>query len=150
MKYLWSLFLAAMMAVLVACGGNSNNNSSANVNGNWSVALYDTGGNPQLTFTTSLVEMSNNGISVQNLTFTTNSACFIDGGTATGALTVSGTTGGVTSTGVQLTVTSTGSSAGNTLMLNGTFQNNTINGTWTLNGGLGCTGNGNFTMTRVS
>lgn len=150
MKYAWGLMLVAAIAVFAACGGNSNNDNGANVNGNWSVALFDTGGNPQLTFTTSLVEMSNNSLSVQNLTFTTNSACFVEGGTATGALVISGNTNGVTNTGVQLTVTSTGSSAGNTLALNGTFRNNTINGTWTLNGGLGCTGNGTFTMTRVS
>lgn len=150
MKFLWGLFLVATIAFFAACGGNSNNNNGANVNGNWSVALYDSGGNPQLTLTTSLTETGNNGISVQNLTFTTNSACFVDGGTATGAITVSGNTSGMTNTGVQLTITSTGSSAGNTLTLNGTFQNNTINGTWNLNGGVGCTGNGNFTMTRVS
>jgi hypothetical protein len=74
----------------------------------------------------------------------------VDGGTETGAFTVSGDTHGVTSAGVQLTIVSTGSSAGNTLTLNGTFQDNTIQGTWTLNGGIGCTGTGTFQMTRVS
>jgi hypothetical protein len=150
MKYLWVLVLVACVAMFSACGGNSSNNNGVNVNGSWSAALYDSGGNPQLTFTTSLVQSGNNGISVQNLTFTTNSACFVDGGSATGALVISGDTSGVTSAGVQLTVTSVGSSAGNTLMLNGTFKNSTINGTWTLNGGVGCNGNGTFTMTRVS
>jgi hypothetical protein len=38
---------------------------------------------------------------------------------------------------------------GNTLTLNGTLTNSTIMGTWTLTGlTSGCTGNGNFTMSR--
>ncbi len=149
MRYIWSAVLLASIAMLAGCAGNSNN-SNVNVNGNWSAALADVNGNPTFTFTTSLTQSSNNSIAGENLTFTTNSACFANGGTETGALTISGTTSGVTAAGVQLTITSTGASAGNTLTLNGAYQNNTINGTWTLTGGVGCSGNGTFSMTKVS
>jgi len=149
MKYLVGVFMLAALVLSVACGGSSSNGSNVNVNGNWSVALSGTGGNQVLTFTTTLVQSGNNGLSGENLTFTTNSACFADGGTETGTLTINGNTGGVTSAGIQLTIASTGSAAGNMLTLNGTLQSNTVTGTWTLNGGTGCTGNGNFTMTKV-
>jgi hypothetical protein len=143
--------LLAVLAFFTACGSTSNNHqNNVNVNGNWSASLADGGGTQVFTFTTTLVESSGGSVSGQSLTFTSNSACFVDGGTETGAFTVSGDTNGVTSAGVQLTIVSTGSSAGNTLTLNGTFQNNTIQGTWTLNGGLGCSGTGTFQMTRVS
>jgi hypothetical protein len=151
MKYWLSAIVLAAVALLAACGGGSNNsNGGVNVSGNWSAALSDTSGNQVLTFTTTLMQNSNNGISGESLTFTTNSACFADGGSETGSIAISGNMGGVTSAGIQLTITSTGASAGNTLTLNGTFQNNKINGTWTLNGGVGCTGNGTFSMTKVS
>ncbi len=149
MKYLWSAMLIALITICAACG-NNNNSSNPNVSGNWSVALLDANGNQQFSFTTSLTQSSNNSVSGENLTFTTNSACFANGGTETGALTISGNTSGVTTAGLQLTITSTGASAGNTMTLNGTFQNNTVSGTWTLNGGVGCTGNGTFSMTKVS
>lgn len=149
MKYLFRGIVLAMLAFFVACGSGSNN-SHVNVSGNWSASLVDSGNNQVLTFTTTLTQTSGGSVSGETLNFTTNSACFANGGTETGAITISGNTSGVTSAGIQLTITSTGASAGNTLTLNGTFQNSTINGTWTLNGGAGCTGNGNFTMTKVS
>lgn len=151
MKYLMSLVMLAALGLFAACGSNSSNGgSNVNVNGNWSASLMDTGGTQVLTFTTSLTQSSDNSISGENLTFTTSSACFAGGGTETGAFTLNGNTGGVTSGGVQLTIASSGSSSGNTLMLNGTLQNGTITGTWTLTGSVGCTGNGNFSMTKVS
>lgn len=150
MKYAWGILLLALLALSVACANNNNSNDNVNVSGNWSAALLDANGNQEFSFTTSLVQQSNNGVSGESLTFTTNSACFVDGGTETGALTLNGNTSGVTSAGLQLNITSSGSSAGNTLTLNGTYQNNNVTGTWTLNGGLGCTGNGTFSMTKVS
>lgn len=150
MKYLWSAMLLALIAISAACAGNSHNNGNVNVSGNWSAALLDANGNQEFSFTTSLVQQSNNGVSGESLTFTTNSACFANGGTETGAVTLNGNTSGVTSAGLQLTIVSSGASAGNTLTLNGTYQNNNVSGTWTLNGGVGCTGNGTFSMTKVS
>jgi hypothetical protein len=151
MKYFFSGIMLAALALFAACGSNSNNgNNNVNVAGNWSAALTDTGGNAVLSFTTTLTQTSNNSVSGETLTFTTNSACFANGETETGALTINGTTNGVTSAGLQLSIVSSGASAGNTLMLNGTFQNNAINGTWTLTGTTGCSGNGTFTMTKVS
>lgn len=148
MKHFFSGILLAVLAVCLGCGSNSNN-GNVNVNGNWSASLTDSGGTQFMTFTTSLTQSGNGTLAGENLTFTTNSACFANGGTETGSLTISGNMNGVTSAGIQLSIVSTGQNAGNTLTLNGTFANNTINGTWTLNGGVGCSGNGNFTMTKV-
>jgi len=48
-----------------------------------------------------------------------------------------------------LTITSA-TPSGNTLTLQGTVNNNAITGTWTLTGLTpGCTGSGNFTLTRM-
>jgi hypothetical protein len=38
---------------------------------------------------------------------------------------------------------------GNTFTLSGAVSGNTIAGTWTLTGSLGCTGSGSFTMTKM-
>jgi hypothetical protein len=40
------------------------------------------------------------------------------------------------------------SPSNNVLTLTGTASSNTIKGTWTLTGGTGCQGSGNFTMTK--
>ena len=115
MKYAWSILLLALLALSVACANNNDPNNNVNVSGNWSAALLDANGNQEFSFTTSLVQQSNNGVSGESLTFTTNSACFVDGGTETGAISINGNTSGVTSAGLQLNITSSGSSAGNTL-----------------------------------
>lgn len=128
-----------LAVLLAAC---SSDHSS--INGTWSAALS---GTEQFDFTTTLTSTSNNGLSVTNLSFNTQSACFPGTPTATGAFVVAGTFNGVSTGGFQLTVNST--SGGNQLQLNGTLGNNTLSGTWTLTGTTsGCTGSGTFTMNK--
>lgn len=92
----------------------------------------------------------NNGTNVSgtNINFTTSSPCFSTVSSETGGFTLSGNTNGVTTGSFELTIQS-GTPSGNVMTLNGTLNNNTITGTWTLTGVTsGCTGNGNFTMNR--
>jgi hypothetical protein len=131
--------LLGLAVLLAACGDNQSS-----INGTWTAALT---GTQQFNFSTTLTSISNNGLSVTNLSFSTQSPCFPGTSTATGAFVVSGTFNGVSAGGFQLTVTS--STGANQLQMNGTVHNNTISGTWTLTGtGSGCSGSGTFTMNK--
>ena len=136
------LLVLGLAALLAAC---STDHSS--INGHWTAALADSTGTQAFKFTTALTAMSNNGLSVSNLTFNTQEPCFPGTSTATGSFAVSGTFNGVSGGGFQMAVNS--SSGGNQLQLNGALQNNTVSGTWTLSGSTsGCTGSGTFTMNK--
>jgi hypothetical protein len=129
--------------ILAACGGGNSGNSGT-VAGNWTATLT---GTEDFSFTTSLTQSSGTVVSGTNLSFTSN-ACFSSGGSQTGSFVLNGTNGSVTGA-FQLTIMS-GTPSGNTLVLQGTVTDNTIAGTWNLTGlTSGCTGSGNFTMTRM-
>src|ERR1700674_4208886 len=144
--------IAVVMAVgliLLACGGGSSSTSNT-VTGNWTAALTNSDGTPALAFTTSLTQSNGTAtVTGTNLSFTTSTSCFTSGGSQTGSFVLSGNfNGNITGT-FQFTITS-GTPPGNTLTLQqGMVNNNTISGTWTLTGTGGCTGAGNFTMTKV-
>lgn len=136
------LFVLGLAALLAAC---STDHSS--INGIWTAVLSDTNGSQAFNFTTALTAVSNNGLNVTNLNFNTQEPCFPGTSTATGAFVLSGTFNGISSGGFQMTVNS--SSGSNQLQLNGTANNNSIAGTWTLTGSTsGCTGSGTFTMNK--
>ncbi len=146
------VFMAALF--LAACGMNSNNNNNSSINGNWNASLTpaQNGSAPTLAFTTTLNSNSNNSVTGTNLSFTTNNGCFSNGASETGSFNVSGDFSGNASGGFGLTVQgpATGATGNNTLTLQGTLVNNTITGTWSLTGlQSGCSGSGNFTMTRM-
>ena len=140
--------IAMVMAaglILAACGGGSSSSSNT-VSGNWTATLT---GTQDLTFTTSLSQSNSTAVTGTNLSFTTSTPCFTSGGTQTGSFVLSGNFNGNITGSFQLTITS-GTPPGNTLVLNGSVNNNTITGTWTLTGVTsGCTGSGNFTLTRM-
>jgi len=147
MKHLGLAALTILASLLIACGGSSSNNT--NVNGNWTASLTNVDGTPAFDFTISLSQSSGTDVSGTNLTFSTSNACFVSGSTATGGFTLTGNSGGVVTGNFELTIQS-GAPSGNVLTLQGTLTNNTISGTWSLTGVTqGCTGNGNFTMTRM-
>ncbi len=153
MKQLASACAIALALLLAGCGGNTRSNSN-NIDGNWTTSLNNSNGTAAFGFTMTLSQNGNGTVSVSNLNFTTSSPCFAHGETASGALTLSGTTAGVVSGGFQLVITSTPSTPmgpTNVLTLNGAVMNpNTISGTWNLSGlQSGCTGSGNFTMTKM-
>lgn len=152
MKRFLIALLLGLTAMLVACGsGSSNMNTANSVTGNWTASLTNPSGTPVLSFTTSLTQNSDNSITGTNLNFTTATPCFGQGATETGGFAASGNFNGTVTSVATLSIQSgpPGSSGNNILNMQGAFNNNTINGTWMLTGPTsGCTGSGNFTMTR--
>jgi|SRR5579864_784293 len=147
MKQLWIILVLGTALALAGCGTNSSHDA---INGNWTAALMSSNNssNPVFNFTVTMNQTSGSNLSITNLNFTTANSCFASGTTATGGFTLSGTFSGQTSGGFQMNVQSTGSS-NNQLTLQGTVNNNTITGNWTLTGTTaGCSGSGTFTMNK--
>jgi hypothetical protein len=149
MKQFGIAMAMAVGLILVACGGGSSNGSDT-VAGNWTATLTNNDGTPALAFTTSLTQGNGSAtVTGTNLSFSTSTPCFTSGGSQTGSFVLSGNFNGNITGGFQLTVTS-GTPSGNTLVLQGTVNNNTITGTWNLTGlTQGCTGTGTFTLTKM-
>jgi hypothetical protein len=145
MRRLAVAVLLVMGLALAGCGSNSK--SSGNINGNWTATLTDTGGLQVFSFTTALVQNSDGTVSTTQFTFTSSSPCFVSGETESGTFVLSGDLNGNVTGQFGLLVQS-GTPSGNGLTLTGTVNGNTITGTWTLAGGTGCTGSGNFSMTK--
>jgi len=147
MKRFGLVLLVALSLVLGACGGA--NSSSGNINGNWTATLTNMDGSPAFAFTTSFTQMTGMGVTVTNFTFTSSSPCFASGETETGTFALGGNFNGSVTGAFGLMIQS-GTPGGNTLTLTGNVKNNTITGTWTLTGVTsGCTGSGNFTVTKM-
>jgi hypothetical protein len=140
MKKLAVAMLLVAGLTLAGCGSSH----PTNINGNWTATLT---GSQNLTFTTSLVENSDGTLSISKFSFSTNSSCFVSGETETGTFAFSGNLNGNV-TGKFGMIVQSGTPSGNVLTLTGNANGNTITGTWTLTGGTGCTGSGNFTMTK--
>lgn len=141
--------IAIILSVALALSGCGNSSGSNSINGDWTATLTNPDGSAALAFT---VTLAGNGsaLNITNLSFTTSSSCFALGTTATGAFTVTGTSGGVTTGNFQMTITSGASNTNGTneLTLVGTLTGSSITGNWTLTGtGAGCSGSGSFTMT---
>jgi hypothetical protein len=149
MKFIW-LMLASALVFSTACGGG-NSQTNNTVTGNWTAALSDPSGSPALAFTTSLKQNSGSStVAVNNLSFTTSTACFPGSSTATGAFVLNGDFNGQTKGSFQMTVQSGTTMSGNLLTLQGTVNNNVVSGSWTLTGATsGCAGSGNFTMNKM-
>ena len=140
MKKLAMALLVTAVIMLVGCG---NSSSHGNINGHWTAVLTDTTFN----FGTSIVVNNDGTLSVRNFSFATNSPCFVSGETESGSFAFTGDFNGKVTGSFTFKVVS-GSPSGNTLSLTGTANGDTITGTWSLAGGSGCTGSGNFTMTK--
>lgn len=148
MKQLLVAMLLAAAVTLLGCSSNNNSTNPANINGTWNATLTDTNNATVLSFGTALLVNGDGTLNVTSFNLTTNSACFASGETETGSFTLAGNTNGNVSGKFGFVVVS-GTPAGNTLTLTGTVSNgNTISGTWILTG-TGCTGTGNFTMTKM-
>lgn len=146
MKRILTVLLLGSAFLLAACGSSSTNS----INGNWTAALMSSSNtsSPVFNFTATLSSTGSSNVSVTNLKFTTANSCFAQGATATGGFVLSGNMNGVTSGGFQMDIQSA-SGGSNQLTLDGTVNNNTITGAWTLTGTTsGCTGSGSFTMNK--
>ena len=140
--------LLGLTIVLGGCG-SSNSSNSSNINGNWSTTLNSSNNSQTFAFTTSFTQMSGSSVNVTNLSFTTQTPCFVSDETETASFVLSGNFNGSVSGAFQLMIKS-GNPSGNTMNLQGMVKNNTITGTWTLTGiNSGCSGSGNFTATKM-
>ncbi len=144
MKYFVVAVLLIAGLTLAGCGSKSN---PANINGNWNATLVDSTNAPIFSFGTSLMVNGDGSLAISNFKFTSNSPCFSTAGTETGSFTLSGNFNGNVKGSFGFNVQSA-TPAGATLTMNGTANGNTITGTWTLTG-TGCSGSGNFTMTKM-
>ena len=140
MKKLSLAWLVAVVLTLVGCGSNG---SKGNINGTWTAVLSDT----DFSFGTSLVVNSDGTLSVNQFSFSTSGPCFVSGETESGSFVFAGDFDGKVTGQFDFKVMS-GSPSGNTLTLTGTVNGDAITGTWSLTGGTGCQGAGNFTMTK--
>lgn len=134
---------------MAACGSGS---TSGNINGTWKASLTNADGTPEYAFTTSFTQNGNGTLTVSNFTFTSAGPCFASQSTTqTGSFALSGNfSGNVTGTfGMTATTRFPGAATQNVLTLQGTVSGSTITGTWNLTGVSGCSGNGNFTITRT-
>lgn len=139
---------------LVGCG-NGYNSSPANLSGNWDANLQQASGTAAFSFSTTLTEVGGSILNGSNLTFNPPTSCFSSQITESGAVQFSGggygyyTGGGTTAMSLTINGLST-SGAADTLNMQGAANpDNSVSGTWTVNGvSPKCSGSGGFTMTR--
>ena len=148
MKQFGIAIVLALGLMLVGCGGGTSSNAGT-VTGNWTATLTNADGTPAFAFTTSLTQGSGTVVVTgTNITFTTSTACMTSGGSQTGSFVLSRNFNGNVTGAFQLTITS-GPPGGSTLTLQGTVNGNAITGTWSLAGTGGCTGSGDFALTKT-
>lgn len=138
--------LLALGLTLTGCG-----NTAGNIDGNWTATLISPpGATPVFAFQTSFTGSGGGTLTITNLSFTTAGSCFTQGPfSETGSVSLTGNYNGNVTGSFGMTISTTfPGGANNVLTLNGAVNNGTITGTWTLTGGVGCTGNGVFTATR--
>jgi len=143
-----------LLLALLGCG-NGNQVRPVNLSGNWTADMQKANGSTVFSFSSSINEVGNTVLNVSNLSFNPATSCFQSQVSASGIAQFSSsgygyyTGGGVTA--MSLTVKGLAAGGGtNTLTLQGTANpDNTVSGTWTLNGvSAACSGSGGFTMTR--
>jgi hypothetical protein len=145
-KQIAVVVLLALGLTLAGCG-----KGSGNINGNWTASLTNPDGSPAFAFQTTLSGAGGGAFRVTSFTFNTAGACFASGQEAeSGTVSLSGDyNGNVTgSFGMVITTLFPGATQ-NVLTLQGVVNGNKITGTWTLVGGAGCSGAGNFTATKA-
>jgi hypothetical protein len=152
----WLPLVIALGPFLALLGcGNRNQVRPANLSGNWTATLQKANGSTVFSFSSSINEVGNTVLNVSNVSFNPATSCFQSqiGASGIAQFSSSGygyyTGGGVTT--MSLTVKGLAAGGGtNTLTLQGTANpDNSVSGTWTLNGvSATCSGSGGFTMTR--
>jgi len=143
-----------LLLALLGCG-NGNQVRPVNLSGNWTADMQKANGSTVFSFSSSINEVGNTVLNVSNLSFNPATSCFQSQVSASGIAQFSSsgygyyTGGGVTA--MSLTVKGLAAGGGTaTLTLQGTANpDNSVSGTWTLNGvSTSCSGYGAFTMTR--
>lgn len=138
--------LLSLVLTLAGCGGGNSN--TGNINGTWTATLTNPDGSPAFAFTTNFTQGSGSNLNIVSFQFTSGGNCFSGPTTETGSFTLAGDFNGNVTGQFGFTIKTPDTVPPNTLTLQGSVNGNTISGTWTLTGGLGCSGNGSFTMTH--
>ena len=176
MKLLVLVSLLIFLLLLIACGGmgtggmgTTNVNASNSMNGNWTATMMSPNGAQMMVFTTALSQNAGNVVTATSFQFMTATACFAMGASGTGAFVPNASTsassmGGSMTGSFGMTIQSgtvdmqsgsmgmeMGMTGNNMLVLQGSMANmNSVSGTWMMSGVTsGCSGSGNFTMTRM-
>jgi hypothetical protein len=148
MKKLFVVVFLALELIVTGCG-NGTATAATTASGTWQAVL--TGGAAEASALSFITKFSVNGdgsLSVSSFGFLTVGTCFVSGQTESGSADLVTDTTTNLVTGTITFVVQSGSPAGNTLTLTGTESGSTITGTWVLEGGTGCQGSGDFTMTQ--
>jgi hypothetical protein len=148
MKRLVVVALLALELAISGCGSSTTNTAPTTASGTWQAVLSGgTGEASALSFVTTFTVNSDGSLNVHTVEFITGgpTSCFVSAASATGSLNVTTNADNVVTGPLSFTVQS-GTPAGNTLTLAGTENGPTITGNWTLTGGTGCTGSGEFIM----
>src|SRR5579871_2473860 len=155
MRLAFLVCTVSLFAILLGCG-NQNQQTPANLNGNWDTTLAKASGATAFSFSSSLRETGNTVLIGSNVAFNPPSSCFESQLAETGVVQFAGGGYGYYAggggTAVSLTVKGVAADGGNdTLRLQGTVNpDNSVSGTWTLTGlSVNCSGFGAFTMTRI-
>lgn len=171
MKTAGIVLLFTFVLSLTGCGGmgtggmsGANSNVTNNMDGNWTATMTTPSGVQMMVFTTALSQNSGNVVTATSFQFKTAAPCFATGTSGTGAVMPNPNMNGSTVSSFGMTIQSgdmemqagsmdmqMGMTGNNVLTLQGSMSNmNTISGTWTMSGVTsGCSGSGNFTMTRM-
>jgi len=89
-------------------------------------------------------------VNVTKLSFSTATPCLDSPTTESGSFTLSGNFNGNVTGAFGMTISTMFPGTQNVLSLQGNVNDNTISGTWNLTGvQSGCTGSGNFTLTKM-
>ena len=142
--------LLSLALVLSGCG-TTQTTAAADTSGVWQAVMSGGAGEASaLSFVTNFSVNGDGTLNISSFNFLNVNSCFASGGTESGTANVTTDVNNVV-TGTVTYVVQSGSPAGNTLTLTGTEDDTTITGTWVLTesgGSTGCSGAGDFTMTR--
>ena len=171
MKKLAILALLALAAIISSCAHSPKTTITTTAGGEWEATLTGgTGSTSELNFVTGFNVTDTTGISNEPLDITSfgffnAGSCFTNGldqSTQTGEATLVTNANGQVSGSLSFKIVSSTSSSvltlnstpsggvsgtsNGTTTTTGTLSNGIVWGTWQLNGGAGCQGQGNFTM----
>jgi hypothetical protein len=139
------VFLILLASLLVACGSTR---PPKVIDGMWNANLQNPDNTSAYTFSTTLNQGTGSTVAVINFVFTASAPCFGSSTGQTATFSATGHAGGYQTGPFSMNISAaSGGAVENVLSLSGTRNaDGKISGTWTLTGGAGCSGSGNYSM----
>jgi len=134
-----------LVLMISACGSSQ----PLKINGFWIANLNNPDGTPAFGFTSNFMQGSGTAVNVTN--FQASTPCFSSQTSETATFSATGSSNGVQTGPFVMTISTEVSAAQNnmaTLQGSRDAVTRAINGSWTMTGPSGCTGNGLFTMNQ--